>query len=289
MSKDKNPAASFRTLLQVLAGNLIYAFTVHVFLLPGKLVTGGVTGISIALAEVSKMQVSTLVLIMNIGMLLLGLIFIGKKFVLSTVLSSFAYPIFLSMFNYLLPNISLTDDIFLNSVFSGLGVGICLGVVIRAGASTGGMDIPPIIFNKYFGLPVSTGLYLCDGITLLVQALLFPPRSILYGIFMMGVYSVVMDRILVSGSSRTEIMVISEKSDEIRQAILDKMDRGVTLLEAKTGYTGKKIDVVMSVVSRRELPGIQRLILQIDPLCFMTVTRINEVRGRGFTLSKDYR
>ena len=222
-------------------------------------------------------------------MLAAGFAVLGKQFALTTIVSTFTYPIALNVLEFLLGDVVLTQDIFICTIFSGLGIGLSLGIVIRAGASTGGMDIPPLVLNHYFKLPVSVGLYLFDFIILLVQALFQPLEKVFYGIVLVIIYTVTLDKMLLMGTTKTEIRVVSGHAREICDAILEKMDRGVTLLSAKGGYLREDTTVVLSVISNRELPRVERLIHEIDPESFIVVNRVSEVSGKGFTMSKEYR
>ena len=282
----------FKTLgsvLIVILGNVLYALSVKLFLLPAKLVTGGTTGIGLAVNYAAGVPVATFVLIFNVVMLAAGFAVLGKQFALTTIVSTFTYPIALNVLEFLLGDVVLTQDIFICSIFSGLGIGLSLGIVIRAGASTGGMDIPPLVLNHYFKLPVSVGLYLFDFIILLVQALFQPLEKVFYGIVLVIIYTVTLDKMLLMGTTKTEIRVVSGHAREICDAILEKMDRGVTLLSAKGGYLREDTTVVLSVISNRELPRVERLIHEIDPESFIVVNRVSEVSGKGFTMSKEYR
>ena len=182
----------------------------------------------------------------------------------------------------------LTRDPVLCTVFFGIGIGVALGVVIRAGASTGGMDIPPLVLNKLFRVPVSVGLYAFDFCILLAQLFFSPAENVLYGIVMTLLYSAVIDKMLLLGQSRTELKIVSSKSRQISDAILRQVDRGVTLLHGQGGYLGNETELVLTVISNRELIKVEKLIHQIDPECFMVVSRVSEVRGRGFSLNKQY-
>ena len=177
----------------------------------------------------------------------------------------------------------------LNTIFAGLGVGISLGITIRAGASTGGMDIPPLVLNKWFHLPVSATMMVFDLIILAVQAAFSPLQQCLYGIVMVIVYTVVLDKVLIFGSTRTEVKIISQHADEIREAIFSQLDRGVTILHGEGGYSRNSEQVLLSVVSNRQLPKLEKIAHLIDPTCFMIVSHVTEVSGRGFSLEKDYK
>ena len=276
------------TVATVILGNVLYALVVKLFLLPGNLMTGGTTGIGLVVHHFTGLSISGFVLVFNIIMLLVGLVFIGKKFALTTVISSFTYPIALEAANRIFGDFVITENALLNTIYAGIGIGLGLGIVIRMGASTGGMDIPPLVLNKYFKIPVSVSLNAFDMLILVLQMLYNPPERVLYGILLVLVYTMVLDKVLMMGSTKTEVKIISSQVEEIRQAILAQVDRGVTLLYGEGGYRQEQTQIVLSIVSNRELPQVEKLIRQIDPEAFMIVSRVTEVRGRGFSLSKHY-
>ena len=273
----------------VTAGNLLYALTVKLFVLPTGLVMGGTTGLGLTANYLTGVPISAFVLAFNMVMLLLGLCVLGRRFAATTLLSSFIYPLALEFWQRLLGDYVLTKDVMLCTLFAGLGVGVSLVLVIRAGASTGGMDIPPLILNRLFRAPVSVCMYFFDMCILLSQGLFQSPEKLLYGVVLVMIYTMVLDKMLLMGTSRIEIKVVSEKSEEIRQAILQDLNRGVTLIQTESGYLRQNAQLVLSVLSSRELPKAEKLIHQIDPECFLMVSRISEVKGRGFSMQKKYR
>lgn len=286
---QQKAGSSLFSLVLVITGNILYALSVKLFLLPAGLVTGGTTGIALAVHHGLQIPIPIFVLGFNVSMLVLGYLLLGKQFAMTTMASTFIYPIALDAFNRLLGDLVITQDILLCTLFSGMGIGLSLGIVIRGGASTGGMDIPPLVLNRYLQIPVSASLYLFDLAILLAQAFFNPPETVLYGILLVMTYTLVLDKMLLLGTTKTEVKVISKRSAQIREAILHQLDRGVTILSGETGYLHLETQVVLSVISNRELPRVERIIRQIDPECFMVVSRVSEVSGRGFSMSKRYR
>lgn len=277
------------SIVSVILGNLLHALMVTLFLLPSGLVTGGTTGIALIINHLWDISISGFVLIFNIIMLLIGWLVLGKGFAMTTLASSFLYPFFLEVCKRIVGNVVLTTDLLLCTIFFGLGVGIALGLVIRSGSSTGGMDIPPLVLNKLFGVPVSVGLYAFDFCIIVMQVLIRPIENVLYGVVLVIIYTVVLDKMLLLGTSRVEVKIVSEKHEEIGNAILTQVDRGVTLLNSEGGYLHKESQLILSVVSNRELIKVERLVREIDPECFMVVNKVSEVRGRGFSINKKYR
>ena len=166
--------------LAIILGNALYSLAVALFLEPAGLITGGATGIALAFGRLTGLSVSGFLFLFNMSMLVWGWAVLGKKFALNTLASSVLSPAFLGLFERLLDGRVLTEDIFLCTIFSGLGIGVALGMVIRAGASTGGMDIPPLVLQKWFRWPVSITMMLFDIAILLVQATFSQPEQVLY-------------------------------------------------------------------------------------------------------------
>lgn len=278
-----------RKLLFILLGNATYAFAIAYFILPIGLITGGTTGIALTIQHFSGLDITIFVSVFNLIMFLIGAYVLGMKFAMTTIVSSLVYPVFLKAFQYLesLTGI-LTDDYLLCTLFAGVFIGIGIGIVIREGASTGGMDIPPLVINKKTGIPVSVLLNAFDVCILLLQFLFSNREQILYGIVLVGIYTYVLEKVLMSGKSKIQLKIISEKYQEINQAIHQQIDRGTTLFEVEGGYTRNETYAVLTVVSKRELFQVNELVHEIDPDAFIIIGEVKEVRGKGFTIRKDY-
>ena len=282
--KKHLPACS--SILLVVIANMLYALTVKLFVLPSGMMSSGTTGIALVVSHLTGLSVSTFVLLFNIAMLLVGLAFLGRKFAMTTVLSSLLYPLFLKLWDALIGSPLLTQNMLLNVIFAGTLLAVSLGTVMRCGASTGGMDIPPLILNRYFRIPVSVSLYVFDFIIILSQAFYHTPEDVLYGVLLLIITSLVLDKMMLVGTTKTEVKIVSEKSAEITREILHSVDRGVTLLDGEGGYAHGRTQVILSIVSNRELPQVLATARRIDPESFVIVSRVSEVWGRGFSLSK---
>ena len=279
---------NLKNLCMILLGNTVYALAIVMFILPNDMITGGTTGLGIAIHHYFGLPIHTFVLIFNTLMFLLGAAVLGMKFALTTLVSTFYYPVILGVLEQIPALQNVTDDKMLSTICGGLMIGMGIGIVIRCGASTGGMDIPPLVLNKYFRIPVSVSLNIFDMLILVLQIVYNPPERVLYGVLLVMIYTTVLDKVLMTGNTKTEVKIISSQVEEIRQAILAQVDRGVTMLYGEGGYRQKQTQIVLSIVSNRELPQVEKLIRHIDPEAFMIVSRVTEVRGRGFSLSKHY-
>ena len=274
------------SLLLVLVGNILFALAIKLFILPANLISCGTTGIALVVDYLTKIPMSTFILVFNLIMLAIGWAILGKSFAMTTAFSSVFYPLALEFLNQTMGDFIITEDPLLLAVFGGLCMGMSLGLVIRGGASTGGMDIPPLILNKFFHIPVSATLWVFDFTIMLCQLIFHPLEDLLYGVLLILSVSFSLNKVMLFGTSRTEIKIISEHSNQIRQAILSQIDRGCTLLHGTSGYQGNEVNVILSVVSNHELPKIQRVARSIDPGCFVIVSRVSEVWGRGFSYGK---
>ena len=277
-----------RSLFWILAGNTVYALAVTMFILPNGLITGGTTGLALFFYHQFGVPIQWFVTVFNVLMFLLGAAVLGRKFALTTIVSTFYYPFILSVFQKVPALGQMTEDNLLAVIFAGLFIGAGIGVVIRAGASTGGMDIPPLVLNKKMGLSVSGTMNGMDTGILLLLMFFSDREKILYGILLVLIYTMVLNKVLLLGQARMQVKVVTEHYEEINQAIASQLDRGVTLFKSRTGHLKRDGYVVMSVVNSRELVQLNQLIQEIDPQAFIVINQVNEVRGRGFTLRKEY-
>lgn len=280
---------NLKKIATVLAGNTVYALAVSLFILPNGLITGGTTGLALVAHAKLGIPIALFIGIFNIIMFVAGAFVLGRAFALTTMISTFYYPFILGVFEKLSGNMVITQDRMLATVFSGLLIGAGIGMVIRAGASTGGMDIPPLILNKKWNLSISQTMSVFDCLILLSQMIFSNMEQILYGILLVLLYTMVLDKVLMTGRNQMQVKVISNKYDQISQEIQRRMDRGTTLLASEGGHLRESSFAVLTVISGRQLPKLNDLVLEIDPNAFMIINQVTEVRGRGFTLHKEYK
>ena len=284
----RNGLGQVARLAAVVGGNFLYALTVKLFLQSAGLITGGTMGLALTANHYWGTDINLFVLLFNSAMLVLGYFALGKAFAVTTVASTFLSPFFMELIDRTIGQPVLSGEPMLNAFFCGIGIGVSLGMVIRAGSSTGGCDVPTILISRILRVSLGGVVYVFDMVILLLQLSFSDGEGILYGVFMAMIYTVVMDKMLLVGTDRTEIKIISEKAVEISDAIQAQVDRGVTLLHGEGGYLHRDTKMVLSVVSNREVIKVEALAHDIDPICFMIISRVRQVRGRGFTLDKDH-
>ncbi len=283
---NKMTVQTIKNLIQITIGCLILAFSVSVFVLPFNILSGGVAGLAVALNFLIDVDPT---IIINISMLILfvvGTIFLGRKFALSTFITTILYPLMIILINSF--EIVVDIDPFLASLYAGLMGGAGVGLVFKAGASTGGMDIPPLIINKYTGIKLSTLILITDAITVFLGIISYGLAAVLIGFIAVWGTSFAIDKVLTFGAERAKaIYVISDKIDEINEMVQNTILRGTTILQAKGGYTREDKEVLLVVLTGNQYPNFMRLVNDIDKQAFLIIQDANEVHGNGFSF--DYK
>ena len=273
-------------LVYIIIGNIFIALAVNTLILENHIIVGGTSGIGNVLNHYFNIPVSLSVGCLNVCLFLVGLFFIGKKFAMTTLLSTFLFPIVLqffethSMFHHYL------EDPLLAAILAACLVGVGIGLILKANASTGGVDILAILLNKKFGFPVHIVLNCIDLSILVLQFTFNDTTHVIYGIMIVMITAVVLNKTLTQGTSLVQLTVISDHYEDIKQSILHEFDAGVTLLASEKGFTQENSKLLLSVLPYRKLPAIKAKIHEIDPVAFVIVSHVEEVGGKGFTLEK---
>jgi uncharacterized membrane-anchored protein YitT (DUF2179 family) len=264
--------------INVLIGSAIIALAFNVFLLPNQIASGGVSGISTILLSVFGWEPAYVQWAFNIPLFIAGVIFLGKQFGIKTLVGT----IFLPFVVFLTKNINpWTNDALLGALFGGIVVGLGLGIVFRGNGSTGGTDLAAQIITKYTGLTLGTSVVLIDGLIVLSAALVFDIERGLYALIALYVTSKTIDLVQVGFGRSKTAMIITNKQEEVREGILNKIDRGVTKLSAYGGFTDNERPVLMCVVDQREFTKLKQLVKSLDPSAFVVVMDASEVLGEG--------
>jgi len=262
---------------------VVMAFNINYFFVGNKLAEGGVSGLSLIIHYLSNIDVSYLYFALNIPLIILAYIFLGKNFLLKTFFATFVLSVFLKVFASFSEPL---DDILLAAIFGGTINGIAIGIVFYAGGSTGGMDIVAKIVNKYTGIPISRILLATDFIVLSIVAVIFGKVIFMYTLISLVISSKMIDIIQVGIYSAKGVTIITTKEDEIRKRIMEDTGRGITLIDAKGGYTQKEIGMLYCVVGQYQLIKVKTIVKEVDPSAFMIVADVHEVIGNGFLVNK---
>lgn len=286
-----NKTDRLKELILIILGNLIIAFAVSFLVLPNDILTGGLSGVAVALQPLFHLDPVFVINSLTIGLYIVGAIFLGKAFALKTLVSAICYPIFITLTSYLYtlaPEGMFIMEEYLASIYSGLIMGIGIGLVFRVNASTGGMDIPALLLHKYLKISSGDSVMIIDALTVLLGMFTYGLAPALVGVMSVFVSGQAIDKTLLFGSqSAKNVLIISDKWKEIRDYLFDEMKRGVTLLNAKGAYTEYERPVLMCVIKTKQYPMFERDITIIDPKAFIVVQDVHEVRGYGFTFEDE--
>ena len=267
----------------VLVGNFLLALGVTMFIIPYHILSGGVAGIAVALQPLLHIEPTVTVNIMVLSMFILGVVVLGKEFAFKTVISSLVYPVYITVLSRIVPVVEL--DSLVASLYGGIIAGIGIGLVLRTGASTGGMDIPPLIINKFTGIKVSALIMFFDTLTVLLGLFTYGLEAVLIGIISVAATSFAIDRILTMGGENAKaVQIISRQYAEINEMIQTRMDRGTTISDAVGGYTGDPQKVILVVVDSKEYPELIKQVNLIDDKAFMITSDATDVHGEGFSM-----
>lgn len=267
-------------------GNALLAFAICAFVVPNGFMLGGSSGIGLTVQHLLPVRLSVVSGVVNVILFLVGLVFLGKEFAAKSLLSTVLYPLIMAIFEELPLETLFQEDKMICALFTGVLVGMGIGLVVRVGGSTGGMDIPPCILQKYKGIPVGKSLLFFDGSIILAQVFLVGTDGLLYALLILVVTSAVVDYTAVSGEQTVEVLIISPAYEQIRREILGPLDCGVTMLDIETGYQAEKGKAILSVVYAKKYPEVRDAALKIDNKAFIVASDVKNVNGRGYTIER---
>jgi len=269
--------------LYIIVGSFLLSYSFQVFLLPNEIISGGVASLTIIIYEITGITPAVIQYAFNIPLLFLSYFFVGKDVAFKSILGSMLFPFFTGIVSQLEP---LTYDPLLGAIFGGMLTGIGVGIVYKARGSTGGTSTVAQIIEKYSHVSMGTANLIADGVIILIGFLTFDLEAILYGIICLVVVSRMIDIVLVGTKNSKTVLIISDEAELIRQEILEKFERGVTLLDVRGGYKKDPKEMLMVVISEREITAMQEMITQHDEDAFVVFMSASDVLGRGFSLEK---
>ena len=265
-------------------GCLMAAFGVVVFRNPNNFASGGTAGIALlASSFLANVPIGAIMMALNILVLLLGLVFLGKEKTAKSLYGTLAISAFIWLVEILIPlDGPLTNQPFLELIYSVLIPGFGVALIFHFGATTGGTDIVAQIISKFTKMKVTTALLITDFIIALCAGLLFSVAAMLYSVLGVFLRIFAMDSVMESLKIHKIVVVISDRSAEIQQFIASELNRGATVHRATGVYTNQEKEVITTILSRRQALELQAFIKQIDPQAFLTVSNSTEIIGMGF-------
>lgn len=265
----------------LLAGCLTIALSFNFFLNPNQIASGGVAGISTIIQQLIGIEPAVMQWVLNIPLFILGMLFLGGQFGLKTAVASVALPLFVLLTRDFGP---LTTNALLATIYGGIGIGAGLGIVFRGRGSTGGLDSAAQLIHKWTGLGYGLAVALLDGAVILAAGVVFSPEKALYAMIGLFVTTKTIDIVQIGFRYSKVAFIMTKEMESIRDAILFELDRGLTLLDGRGGYTGEDRPTLMVVVSQTEVTRLKTIVRSVDPNAFIILTDANEVLGEGFKL-----
>ncbi|WP_226891989.1 YitT family protein [Paraclostridium bifermentans] len=281
--KDKKYKYLFELMILAL-GCFIMSVGLNMFLEPYMIASGGLTGLAIVLKNIFNTPLWLINLVFNIPLFIFGVKILGKKDAIKTLIGILLLTFFLKVTEPLTSAFQ-TNDILLSAIAGGIVVGISLGMLFRIDASTGGTELACLILNKVFPfISISVFMFIIDGLVIILAGLVSKNIQIaLYAIISLYISVKICDTIVEGFDFSKSFIIITDNPDEISDSIMKNLERGVTFLEGRGGYSKQKKDVLLVVVSRREEVILRKLVNEIDPLAFVIINNAYEVLGEGFT------
>lgn len=274
---------TIRDILFILIGTAMAGAGYAFFIIPHKIVPGGVGAISVVIHYFFNVSFGISYTILNIPIFIWGTREIGKKFGIRSIAGILLISIFTELFTYFLKNLILTNSLLLASLYGGLFLGAGLGFVFKGRGSTGGTDIVGRIMSKHTGIPIGQSILVIDTAIIVISSFTFHSMDIMLVSFItLFVSSKMIDIVLEGRAYARAAIIFTNKGEEIGKIINKELSRGVTIMEGRGSYTGEPRDVLFSVIHRREEEHLREIVKDIDPEAFVVITEVSEVLGKGF-------
>ena len=285
MDAFKHHWPTFRDYVLILAGSVIEAIALRLFLVPANLASGGVSGIAQLLNHFTGWPIGVMVLLGNLPLFAVGWRYLGgRRFALRTAFSVLVYSVVVDLIPrfHLIPANGITDDIFLNSLYGAVVAGVGYGLVYRARSSSGGSDILARILNHYRSVSMTQSYLMVDSAVILAAGFVFGWKQALYAIITLYVSGIVSETILEGSGTVRTALIITAQPDQVSMRVLDELERGVTILQGTGAYTGEDRPVLYCVITRAEVAQLKAIVQEADPQAFIVIGVAHEALGEGF-------
>jgi uncharacterized membrane-anchored protein YitT (DUF2179 family) len=272
-----------RDYLLITLGTLLQAFAIRLFLVPGHLVNGGISGLAQLINYYTKFPIGIMILIGNIPLLLIGWRHLGgKRFAVRTAYAVITVSFFTDFLVLFLPKEGLSTDLVLNTLYGGVISGIGYGLVYRGHGTSGGTDILVKIISNWRSIPISQSYLITDSLIMLLGGLTYSWRNALYAIIMLFISGIAAEVTTEGPNVVRTAVIITSNPDQVAHSILTDLERGVTSIDATGVYTGSKRSMLYCVINRSEVSVLKSLVLDADPGAFIVIGQAHEVLGEGF-------
>lgn len=269
-----------KEILMIIIGSFIFAIGVNYFAIPNRLSEGGVIGITIVTFYLFDWSPGIVNFILNTSLVAVGYKFFDKRVIVYTVIAI----IFSSLFLHFTVGWGdgINDDTLLAALFAGLSVGLGLGLIFRSGGTSGGSAILARLGNQLLGWTIGKGMLVIDIAVIVASSFIIGQEKAMYTLISVYVGAKVIDVVVEGANERTAVMIISSHPDQVLDAVTNKMDRGITILEGRGGYTKSHREVLYLVINRYEIVPFRKIIMAIDPEAYVTVHGVQEIFRKGY-------
>lgn len=269
------------SLIFTIIGSFICGVAFNVFIIPNKLLSGGISGIALISNYLAGFDPGVVMILLNIPIFILGFRKLKKEFMFLSVIGLLTFSVAISSLSFLRTSLPL-NDLLLSSLFGGVLNGVGMGIVFRSRSSSGGLDIIAVIVKKYYSLNIGTTSMIVNFFIIAFGSIYLGIKPALYTLVCMYTTSVVLERVQEGFNTGKAIMIVSESWDEVAQGIIEEVGRGVTYLDGEGAFSKEKRRVIYCVLTMSQLAKVKKLVKDIDPNAFMTVSETTEVLGHGF-------
>ena len=266
-------------------GCLLGSLGFNLFLIPSHLLSGGLSGIAIILYYMTDWPVGVQLLVYNLPILYLAYRFFGKLYAVDTIVGTVMFSAAIDFTSFVV-QYELVHDVMLNAIFGGVLAGIGFGIVFKADANTGGLDVLGAIVKKYYSIDMGTVVFVLNMVVIALSACMFSLEAALFTLVSIYVTAELTNRVAAGFNREKYIIIVSGRSGQIGEAVMERMQRGVTYLNGRGGFLRERKDILFIVVSLTQVSRVKAIVDEYDTEAFMIVSDTSEVMGRGFTREK---
>ncbi|MED4224848.1 YitT family protein [Neobacillus cucumis] len=272
--------------LYILLGSLIFSIGINYFTIPNLLSEGGIIGLTVIFHYLFDWSPGLVNFVLNTVLVLVGIKFLEKRTIIYTLFSIFSCSLFLFLTEE--TGKRLTDDTLLAAIFAGLLVGSGIGVIFRAGGTSGGTTILARMLNQFLGWSMGKGILVIDIIVVACSVFIIGLGKAMYTLIAVYLGAKAIDFIVEGLEEKVAVLIISNSSDVVLDVLTNRLSRGITVLEGRGGYTGDNKDVLYIVINKQEIVRLKNLIYEVDRNAYVTVHHVQEMMGTGYKVGKKH-
>lgn len=273
----------WQDILGILVGSFILVIAIKWVLIPANLLTGGVTGLAIVLKYITNIEVWVWFVLLNVPLLIAGYKFVSRRFIIYSIIATIFQSLLLAI---LMPIDFKIDDLLLSAILGGVLSGIGIGMIFHFRGSSGGIDIVAIIIRRFWGINIGATFFVGNLVVLGISLIVFNIELALFSAISIFISSKTIDTVEAGPSVARTAMIISNRSEDIAEGVMNYLHRGCTFIPATGAYSGDDRKIILITLGKTQIPRLKEIVFQLDPSAFMTITESIETYGKGFKSSQ---